>query len=284
MNNIQELLILIAQIIFPSITQTMTHLAPIYAHPITKDLSYDFVRIPAGEFMMGSEDKNALSREGPVHKVSISQDFYMGKFLVTQDVWAAVMNGHNPSEFKGNRRPVERVSWQDIVEGGQDAEVPESFLARLNEHFPIGDSTLSDWQFRLPTEAEWEYAARANTAHLYSGSDLLKEVGWYSDISHRETKEVGLKKANGFGLFDMSGNVREWCQDWFDYFFYEDCKKKGVVNDPVNDKIGDHRVLRGGSWYDYLQYCRVSNRFYGGPAYRYSLIGFRLVLASSSAG
>lgn len=278
------LLIAIAYIVPRQIIQTMTHLPNTYSHPITKDLSYDFLRIPAGEFMMGSEDKYAFSREGPVHKVRITQDFYMGKFLVTQDVWSAVMNGHNPSEFKGNRRPVERVSWQDIVEGGQGAEVPESFLARLNEHYLIGDSALSNWRFRLPTETEWEYAARADTSYKYAGSDQLKQVGWFYANSHNETKEVSRKLPNAFGLYDMCGNVREWCQDRFDSSFYEQCKEEGLDVHPVNNRSGDRCVLRGGSWDDYPQFCRVSYRFYGDPTFRSYDIGFRLVLAPSSAG
>ena len=147
---------------------------------------------------MGSEDEEAYDDEKPVHEVVLS-DFYIGKFPVTQALWNAVLKDY-PSFFNGDSRPVERVSWEDT----------QVFIKKLNE--------LTGRAYRLPTEAEWEYAARGgrqSKGYKYAGSNKLKEVGWYWENTHFETKAVGLKYPNELGIYDMSGNVREWCQDWF---------------------------------------------------------------------
>ena len=273
-----------------------------YRHPLPNGLYYDMIRVRPGVFVMGSEGEGAYSDEKPEHLVRITQDYYIGVYPVTQAVWKAVMDGHNPSRFQGEDRPVEQVSWQDIVEGGQDEEVPEGFLPRLNAQYPLEDGALSDFAFRLPTEAEWEYVAKgghktalspeqvqsfletnqpkaAELYTAYAGSDHLKEVGWYDKNSHGETKAVGKRQPNELGLYDMSGNVEEWCLDWDDTDFYAKCKEQGVVQDPLNVEVGQVRVFRGGSWISGAGYCRVSNRNRWNPSHRYGRIGFRLVLA-----
>ena len=221
----------------------------------------------------------------------------MGKYPVTQGIWKAIMEGYNPSSFKGDNRPVERISWQDIMEGGQDEEVPESFLYHLNKKTEKGEG-LNHLSFRLPTEAEWEYAAKgghlskqfdlenppkaSELYHKYVGSDKLKNVGWYSQNSHRESKEVGMLQRNELGLYDMSGNVREWCLDYYGSSFYQQCHDQGIVKDPLCTE-GRYRVYRGGSWFFEAQYCRTSYRAGWHPTDRLNGLGFRLVLASSSA-
>ena len=273
-----------------------------YRHPLPNGLHYDMVRVRPGVFVMGSEADESFDQEKPEHLVRITQDYYIGVHPVTQEVWKAVMDGHNPSRFVGDKRPVEQVTWQDIVEGGQDDKVPEGFLPRLNAQYPAAEVSLSDFSFRLPTEAEWEYAAKGGhktalsseqlqsflttsqpkTADLYTayaGSDQLKEVGWHNKNSHVETKSVGKRQPNELGLYDMSGNVAEWCLDWDDTDFYAKCKEQGVVQDPLNVEVGQRRVHRGGSWINVADYWRVSTRDGWDPTNRNGLIGFRLVLA-----
>ncbi|MGF1534828.1 MAG: formylglycine-generating enzyme family protein [Bernardetiaceae bacterium] len=217
---------------------------------------FPFVWIPEGEFMMGSED---YDNEKPLHRVRLS-GFWLSQFLATQELYLAV-TGQNPSYFAGSpHRPVDQVSWDDA----------RAFLGRLGE--------MTGKNFALPTEAQWEYAARAGEPYTYAGSDHLHEVGWYEDNAHRETKPVGLKKPNAWGLYDMSGNVWEWCQDRWSSDYYAECAKQGLVVDPAGPADGLGRVLRGGSWLNYAQYCRVAYRFNSCPYSRYSNRGFRLCL------
>jgi formylglycine-generating enzyme required for sulfatase activity len=187
----------------------------------------NFVRIPAGEFQMGSEND---SDEQPVHRVKISRDFEMGKCEVTQAQWQAVM-GNNPSRFEGDNLPVENVSWSDVQE----------FIKRLNQ-------ADSKYQYRLPTEAEWEYACRAGTTGDYAGD--LDAMAWYEKNSGGKTHAVGQKQANAWGLYDMHGNVWEWCQDWYDSNYY----RQSPGADPTGPTAGSARVFRGGSW-DYAAAC-----------------------------
>jgi formylglycine-generating enzyme required for sulfatase activity len=211
----------------------------------------EFLYAPAGEFDMGSESREAYLDEKPVHRVRITRGFWLGKYPVTQAQWEAVM-GSNPSHFKGPDRPVERVSWDEAQE----------FLKKL--------SAKGEGRYRLPTEAEWEYAARAgSTGDRYS--EALEEIGWYHGNSGGETHPVGRKKPNAWGLYDMLGNVCEWCQDWYGEYL------KGPVTDPKGPKSGASRVLRGGSWVNSPWCLRASLRDRNDPGSRSVYLGFRCV-------
>ena len=227
---------------------------------------------PGGTFLMGStdEDKDADADEKPAHPVELDP-FYIAEFPVTQDLWTAVM-GENPAGFPGERRPVENVSWNDIT---------ERFLPALHKK--------TQKPYRLPTETEWEYAARggpywAAENYRYAGSDDLGQVGWYAENSGKETHEVGLLLPNALGLYDMSGNVWEWCADWFSDEWYAESAARGTVKNPTGPEQGVTRVYRGGSCFDDAQACRAAYRYHSGPAYRNDYIGFRLVLSPQSVG
>jgi formylglycine-generating enzyme required for sulfatase activity len=229
----------------------------------------EMVLIPAGSFMMGSPDseKDRSNDEGPQHRVTISKPFYMGKFEVTQAQWQAVM-GSNPSNFKNcDNCPVERVSWNDAQE----------FIKKLN--------ALNDgFTYRLPSEAEWEYACRAGTTTAFSFGDSLSSTQAnfngnypYGNAPKGEykgkTTPVGNYQPNAFGLYDMHGNVWEWCQDWYDENYY----KNSPSTDPKGPSAGSFRVLRGGGWYDFARLCRPAIRDRGTPDDRYYFLGFRLI-------
>ena len=217
------------------------------------EFTMEFVRIKAGTFLMGG---NRFG-EKPVHEVVLTNDFFMGKYEVTQGQWETVM-GENPSYFGGKDRPVERVSWDDVQE----------FIDKLNDK--EGRKI-----YRLPTEAEWEYACRAGTTTEYffgDDEDKLGEYVWYDDNSGNKTHPVGKKKPNPWGLYDMYGNVWEWCQD-----LYGDYPKGKIIN-PKGPDSGSYRVFRGGSWGHSAVSCRSANRSNWEPDYRYSLLGFRLVM------
>ncbi|MCB9304020.1 MAG: formylglycine-generating enzyme family protein [Lewinellaceae bacterium] len=229
-------------------------------------VSFEMMFVEGGAFRMGSKEKSVW-REAPIHGVKLDS-FYIGKFPVTQALWKAVMKD-NPSFFNGDTRPVESVSWEDV----------QVFIKKLNEH--------TGKPYRLPTEAEWEYAARGgqqNWGCTFAGSDKLKEVGWYDENSHSETKAVGLKKPNELGLYDMSGNVFEWCQDWVSDDYHEQCHKQGVVENPQGPAKGSDRVLRGGSWLFNARDCRCPHRILVNPEFRGYDTGFRLVLPFQSVG
>ncbi len=218
-------------------------------------VAMELVWIPEGEFMMGSED--GRSNERPVHRVRITQGFWMGRHEVTQAQWQAVM-GTNPSSFQGMDHPVENVSWNDSQE----------FMGRLSE--------IVGYEFRLPTEAEWEYACRAGTETAYyfgDAPDRLDRFAWYRDNSGNSTQPVGEKRANIWGLHDMHGNVWEWCLDWYDEEFYA----RSPVEDPVNTTPGSFRVVRGGSWDDGDWNCRSTHRVWSAPTYFDRSLGFRVV-------
>ena len=251
--------------------------------PATADRStgtgMEFVPVQPGEFMMGCSfrDRECDDNEEQPHRVQITKPFEMGKYEVTQAQWQSVM-GTNPSRFLGADLPVELVSWNDV----------QQFLQRLN-------AKKDGHRYRLPTEAEWEYAARAGTTGAYAGP--LDQMAWYGNNSGRDTLDadalwrrdesiygkrlaengnhphpVGEKQPNAWGLFDMHGNVWEWVQDW-----YGNYEQEGAVSDPSGPPTGQYRVQRGGCWYDGAWNTRVSSRLRLEPAGRSINIGFRCV-------
>ena len=221
-------------------------------------IRYEMVKVAAGTFTMGahSEVQNPEEAETPAHKVKLTVPFYLGRTEVTQALWRAVM-GTNPSWFEGTERPVEGVSWNDC----------QKFLARLN--------AATGKQFRLPTEAEWEYAARGgkkSRGYQYSGSSSPDDVAWYESNSLGTTHDVATKQANELGLYDMSGNVAEWCADWFAPY------DSNAQTNPAGPADGTNRVRRGGSYRYEETNCRSSYRD-GCPDGRYATLGFRLALS-----
>ena len=217
---------------------------------ITTSIGMELVRIPAGAFQMGSHE--GYDSERPVHRVRISEPFYMGKYEVTQAQWEAVM-GTNSSRFKGNpNRPVENVSWNDVQE----------FIKRLNEQ--------EGWEVcRLPTEAQWEYAARAGTTEQYEND--LDAIAWNRENSSGEPHEVGQKLPNAWGLYDMLGNVWEWVQDWYDRSYYQ----YSPIVDPQGPNTGVNRISRGGGWDGDARFVRAVFRGWYNPGIRIGLLGFR---------
>ena len=213
-------------------------------------ISFKMIRVEGGSFDMA-----------PYYHVKLS-DYYIGETQVTQALWKAVM-GSNPSWFKGDNKPVGSVSWDDC----------QAFIEKLNSK--LSNQLPRGCKFRLPTEAQWEFAARGgkkSNGFEYAGSDNIDEVAWYDDNSDDKTHPVKGKKANELGLYDMSGNVWEWCQDWYDSY------SSGSQTDPTGPSGGSYRVLRGGSWGSYARYCRVASRFNYSPDDRGSDFGFRLSL------
>ena len=223
-------------------------------------VEFEMVYVEGGMFRMGATEEqweDALYNEKPVHRVSLSS-YLIGKHEVTQGLWREVM-GSNPSFNKaGDDYPVENVSWLDC----------QAFVAKLNAR--------TGMTFRLPTEAEWEYAARGgkkSEGYKYAGSDELDEVGWHEGNSGNRTHPVGKKKPNELGLHDMSGNVWEWCQDW--YGEYED----EAQTNPTGPQSGGIRVFRGGSVWVIARSCRVSRRRSLDPGSRFVDLGLRLALS-----
>ena len=217
------------------------------------------VRVEAGTFTMGAtpEMENPFGWEKTTHQVTLTNDYYIGKYEVTQALWQAVM-GNNPSNFKEDNLPVENVSWDDC----------QKFISKLN--------SITGKTFRLPTEAEWEYAARGgkkSRGYQYSGSNNLSDVAWYKDNSDSKTHAVGSKQANELGIYDMSGNVCEWCQDWYDSY------SSSLQVNPTGATSGFYRVNRGGSWINIAGICRSSYRINFTPDDRGNFLGLRLVLS-----
>ena len=228
--------------------------------PVKDGIIIEMVKVEGGTFMMGAtpEMKNSWTEERPIHQVTLTNDYYIGKYEVTQSLWCALMD-NNPSYFKGDNLPVEQVSWDDC----------QKFINKLND--------ITGRKFRLPTEAEWEYAARGgkkSRGYQYSGSNKISDVAWYSSNSEHKTQPVGLKLANEFGLYDMSGNVDEWCFDRFG--FYSALSQ----TNPLGADDGNCRVYRGGSWEQTAGFCRSSDRSnYGTSKNRSYNLGFRLALS-----
>ena len=213
-----------------------------------------FVRISPGDFMMGCSegDNDCGDEEKPAHRVRITKAFEIGAYEVTQAQWQSVM-GTNYSEFRVPVRPVEYVSWNDAQE----------FLRRMT-------ARQDGFRYRLPTEAEWEFAARAGTMGAYPGE--ADQMGWYYENSGEQTHPVGQKQPNPWGLYDMSGNVYEWTEDWYDAKYYQ----SSVTIDPIGPSSGRFHTIRGGSWVDSVQNARVSKRDYFEDAADFH-IGFRCV-------
>jgi formylglycine-generating enzyme required for sulfatase activity/tRNA A-37 threonylcarbamoyl transferase component Bud32 len=223
----------------------------------------ELVWVEPGTFEMGAND--GVSVEKPVHRVTLTKGYWMGKYEVTQEQWERVM-GSNSSYFKGAQNPVEKVSWADC----------QKFIQKLNGRAEGSGSTPTGHAYRLPTEAEWEYAARGGAASrgfTYAGGNSLDEVAWYSGNSGSKTHPVGQKKANELGLYDMSGNVWEWCQDW-----YGDYPSK-TATDPTGPASGSLRVRRGGSWISATAGCRGAGRSRLSPSHASLHLGFRVALA-----
>ncbi len=221
------------------------------AAAVDPDVRMEFVSIPPGAFVRGLD--TGAYREQPAHRVRISSAFELGKYEVTHAQWESVM-GQNPSHFRGASRPVERVSWIDVQE----------FIRRLNKR-------QERHTYRLPTEAEWEYASRAGAAETDDDRDDLESTAWCGDNADRQTHAVGTKKPNAWGLHDMQGNVWEWVEDWFGPY------PAGEVIDPRGPADGEGRVFRGGSWaHGYPSLCRTGYRNQAAPDKRYFVVGFRL--------
>jgi formylglycine-generating enzyme required for sulfatase activity len=238
--------------------------------PYMNALGMEFVYIPPGTFMMGSPSglfsgESGRDSDETQHRVTLTQGCYLQTTEVTQGQWNDVM-GRNPSYFKncGNDCPVEQVSWNDVQE----------FIRRLNQREGTN-------KYRLPTEAEWEYACRAGSETAYCYGDSQGGLGgyaWYSDNSDSKTHPAGQKQPNAWGLYDMHGNVWEWCQDWCgDY-------PSGAVTDPEGPSSGGYRVFRGGSWYCNTLYCRSAFRYWSSPDLRSLILGFRLAFSPGQQG
>jgi formylglycine-generating enzyme required for sulfatase activity len=241
---------------------------------ITNSIGMKLVLIPKGTFMMGSPERE----DEPQHQVTISKDYYLGVTEVTQGQYEKVI-GENPSRFQKSSRfqefrvrgsdtsmyPVEKVWWGDAVE----------FCKKLSD---LPEEKKAGRVYRLPTEAEWEYACRAGSKSAYSFGESSKSLGdyaWFEGNSNGQTHPVGEKKANAWGLYDMHGNVWEWCSDEYgDY-------PEGAVSDPVGPREGSFRVYRGGCWGIGAAYCRSAVRFRYGPSYWGYYYGFRLALSPS---
>ncbi|MDD6978361.1 MAG: SUMF1/EgtB/PvdO family nonheme iron enzyme [Prevotellaceae bacterium] len=224
-----------------------------------KGVTFTMVAVEGGTFLMGAtseQGSKADDDEKPVHQVTLSS-YYIGQTEVTQALWKAVM-GNNPSFYEGDNKPVERVIWDDC----------QDFVIKLNQ--------LTGKRFRLPTEAEWEYACRGgkkSRGYKYSGSNTIRKVAWYGRNSSHETHPVATKSPNELGIYDMSGNVYEWCQDWKGSY------SSAAQTNPTGALSGTDRVNRGGSYYNFAKFCRSSYRSHNSPGYRDFDLGLRLVLS-----
>ena len=274
----------------------------LHSETLPSGIPLELLLVAGAAFDMGGADKEAEEYEMPIRQVQVPS-FYLGKYPVTQAQWMAVM-GDNPSGFKGDRRPIEQVSWFDAVVfcnalsalsgkhssyfGDEGLKKPYGQTARgweLPNEGKVFFNSHADG-YRLPSESEWEYAARGGTYwksenYRYAGSDLLDQVGWYTKNSGNETHDCGLLLPNALGLFDMSGNVWEWCEDHW-HKNYQKAPEDGSAW--VEKDQGLHRVFRGGSCFADAQSCRAAFRHYHHPADRYDYLGFRLALSLQSVG
>jgi len=237
--------------------------SPIISPLIDPVVGIEMIFVKGGTFAMGctAEQNNCSDDEKPVHNVTLN-DFYLGKYEITQKQWEQVM-ANNPSKFKGDSLPVENVSWNDA----------RLFIATLNLM-----NTMAGKKYRFPTEAEWEYAARGglkSSGYMYSGSNNINDVAWYESNSDDKTNHVETKIANELGIYNMSGNVSEWVNDWYDKEYYQ----KSLQANPKGPNLGSGRVYRGGGWYLEAEHCRVSFRANYAPNNHFEYLGFRLALS-----
>ncbi len=259
----RDILIIFAIILFFSgiIFLINSNSKPSIAEVEVNGVSFNMIYVEGGRFTMGAtleQGDDCFADERPTHQVTLS-DYYIGQTEVTQELWVAVM-GNNPSYNIGNSRlPVEQVSWNDC----------QAFIQKLNR--------LTGKRFRLPTEAEWEFAARGgiySEGYKYSGSNHIDDVAWYDGNSGYNTHEIAACDSNELGIYDMSGNVWEWCSDWYGEY------SSSSQTDPTGPTDGSYRVVRGGSWYGGAVGRRVSYRGSLTPDYRDNGGGFRLVCSS----
>ena len=262
--------ILTAGVIFLSFAEHLQAQAP---KEITNSIGIKLVLIPKGTFIMGSPiEEGGASDEVEQHEVTISNDYFLGVTEVTQGQYEKVM-GINPSKFQkqiirmsdGSMHPVEQVSFEDAL----------AFCERLSG---LPEEKKAGRMYRLPTEAEWEYACRAGSRTRYSFGESSQSLGdnaWYRVNSNKQTQPIGKKKPNIWGLYDMHGNVYEWCNDWNGEY------PKRAVSDPTGPIEGTFRVSRGGCWIDFAEECRSANRNWFLPTLRSSFVGFRIALTSS---
>lgn len=223
------------------------------------DVGLRMIYVEGGVFTMGGtaeQGEDVKEYENPAHPVKVNS-YYIGMTEVTQELWETVMGWNYAWNTDSNQLPMEDVSWEECKE----------FVDVLSER--------TGKKFRLPTEAEWEYAARGGSKsgnHKYSGSDNIDDVAWYVSNSDDMTHEVGKKNANELGIYDMNGNVWEWCHDWYDTY------STSSYNNPTGPKTGDFRIFRGGSYKEKAEYNRTSNRSFNRPDFRYGNIGLRVVM------
>ncbi len=244
-----------------TITVTQSGATPVDQSEVTFSVNgvpFNMIRVEGGTFMMGAtseQGSDAADDEKPAHQVTLSS-YYMGETEVTQEMWQAVM-GSNPPYFSGSQKPLDQVSWDEC----------QTFITKLN--------SLTGQRFRLPTEAEWEFAARGgnqNRGYKFAGGNTIDNVAWYRDNSNSQTHNVGTKRANELGLYDMSGNVEEWCQDWYGSY------SSSSQTNPTGPSSGYSRVIRGGSRFLFARGCRVSIRSYYPPDSWFKGLGLRLAL------
>ncbi|MCD6161624.1 MAG: SUMF1/EgtB/PvdO family nonheme iron enzyme [candidate division Zixibacteria bacterium] len=256
------------------------------------DIIQNMIFVEGGTFTMGRSKGKSDNDEKPAHKVTLSS-FYIGKYEVTQREWKEIM-GNNPSKFKGDDLPVEKVSWYDAVEFCNNKSIKEGLTPcyiinkSKNDTNNKSDYDKLKWLvacnfdangYRLPTEAEWEYAARGGNksqGYKYSGSDNIKEVAWYNDNSKKKTHKVGLKRPNELGIYDMTGNVWEWCWDWYGSY------SSSSATNPKGSSSGIARILRGGSWGNFDRFSRVAFRVMYNPDNTFDKLGFRVIVSFSS--
>ena len=225
----------------------------------------EMVHVQGGEFMMGCTDKHSdcSVNEAPAHPVKLNS-YYIAKYEVTQALWMAVMGGKNPSKVISDSLPVTRVSWYDV----------QTFIGKLNQ--------LTGKKYRLPTEAEWEFAARGGNLsknYKFSGSNMLEDVAWCNNNSDGVPHAVGTKMPNELGIYDMSGNVYEWCYDGFDFYEWNSTT---TIENPTGYNLSETKVYRGGGMTSYWDVCRVSARAQSIPNTKFNHVGFRLALDENS--